>query len=164
MKKQIMRINLSKITIFLVASGIFCGCTDESYQTTLFDGEVTYCVSKRNTHIFAYAKQGMTGKFVLDTAQRPSKTHLNDILKPYGWVYKPHLKGDPAWVPSGVPRWRRQCKLKLPSNASAYHIVRSGAIIYDEDGEIIGFPAGYKGWASLAWFVDDRLVHVEVGQ
>lgn len=156
---------LSKTLILTFGICLLGGCLDESYQTTLFDEQVTYCVDKRDKEKVDFAKRGKTGKFVFDTAQYPSKKHFDEILKPYGWVFRPAPKPDPGWTPSGIKPWKRQCRLNLPDNTVEYSTAR---IAWVDDNHNINndkeFPQGYKGWSYRAWFVEDKLVHIEVGQ
>ncbi|MEP1231158.1 MAG: hypothetical protein ABJG88_10820 [Litorimonas sp.] len=153
--------NLTAMGLFL---GALCGCAAQGYQTTLFDGQVTYCVDKYAKEKVELAQQGHTGVFAYDTAEKPSLIHINKIIMPYGWKLTAPTHADPAWVPSGIKAWKRQCRLNLPDNAMAYRFARKKPFIFDNNGKVVTFPEGYKAWSHRAWFVGDKLVHVEVGQ
>ena len=139
--------------------------TGKNGQTTLFDGQVTYCYSSPLAEL---AKQGKTGVFELDKATKPSLKEINDILKPYGRALAEAPEGDPSWVPSGVSRWRHLCKIKLPETAIDYSRYSRATIDPDYDmstsmkypGKDPSLDKYYVTYR--VWFIDDRMVHVEV--
>lgn len=147
--------------------GIMLGACSgaDSLKTTLFEGAVTYCY---NAPLTKLAAQGKTTVFGIDKATKPSLAEINNVLEPFGRLFAPSSKGDPAWVLSGSPKWQRLCDVVLPENAKPY--MASSFWIQEESTQRpTKLPLSYQSSDldrynihSRAWFVDDRLVHVEV--
>ena len=165
-----MRMIFLRICVSLMVLGLNSSCAqakDIGKKTTLFDGQVSFCYSEPLSEIVA---QGRTGVLELDQAKSPSKAEMNTILEPFGHVYKRALKGQAWWVPSGVPKWKHICRIKLPKDAQPYILGQRTSVDPNFDNaDRIDYPylrnkpalGGYF-IKKRFWFVGDRLVHVEI--
>ena len=141
-------------------------CSSSKQPFTLFNGEVTYCFGgNRIAPLEKLASEGRTGIFAIDAAQEPSLEHINQILQPYGRILRPSVEGQSRLTPSGLPKWKRQCNIKLPETALAYSQMKMKWVLenYDSSSDL-SLPSDDQGYVNpffQVWFDGDMLVHIE---